>query len=121
MQVRRWLQRRLRTRAIPDGPTGIHLSWCDDPATTLAVSWLTPPRAEPAAVELRRGDGGAVQRVSAARRRLRGTPLWQNQAVLRGLTGSTTSIDAGYGASPNGGYTSSSNMKYASARTRHRR
>jgi purple acid phosphatase-like protein/calcineurin-like phosphoesterase family protein len=88
MRALRWLQRRLRPRAIPDGPSGVHLSWCDDPATTLAVSWQTAQPGE-SAIEVRPADGGAVRRVAAGCRRLPGTPLWQNEVVLRGLAPAT--------------------------------
>jgi hypothetical protein len=84
--LRRW-SRSLAAR--PGAPSGVHLSWSEDPNSTLTITWQTPTR-ENGEVMYRRADGGAAQRAVASTRRLRGTSHWRHEAVLRGLAPGTS-------------------------------
>lgn len=82
----RSVRRRWRSLvARPGPPAGVHLSWSEDPTSTLTVTWQTPTRPDTAEVAFRRADGGPVRRAVAASRRLPGSSHWGHEAILRGL------------------------------------
>jgi hypothetical protein len=96
----------IRARALvarPGAPSGVHLSWSEDPSSTLTVAWQTPTRRNPAAVSFRRVGDAAVRRAVGTSRPLPGSPHWLHCAVLRDLAPATTyeyrvSSDAGAAA-----------------------
>jgi hypothetical protein len=55
--VKRWLAR-------PGRATQIHLSWSEDPARTVTVTWQTPTDQNSAIVELRKSEGESSQLIS---------------------------------------------------------
>jgi hypothetical protein len=91
--------RALRTRlralsARPGPPSCVHVSWSEDPSSTLTITWQTPTRMDAAEVLFRRADDGETHRATAASRRVRGTSDWVHRATLRGLAPSTSYLYA---------------------------
>jgi hypothetical protein len=83
---------RNRVRALlarPGAPIGVHLSWSEDPTSSVTVTWQTPTRRNPAEVAFRRAGDGAIRRVVGSTRPLPGSPLWLHRAVLRDLSPAT--------------------------------
>ena len=95
---RRWARERLRapsasaaSRAASSGdgtPEQVHLTWGNDPATSVVVSWASPGRAVRPRVVLDRGAGG--REVVTAHTRsytdgLNGETVWTYHAVVTGL------------------------------------
>ncbi len=80
--------------AHEDGTPGqVHLTWGDDPATSMVISWVSPGQAAGARVLLTKGDGWtrtimAEQRSHADE--IRGQNGWAYHAELRWLAPDTT-------------------------------
>jgi hypothetical protein len=76
--LRRWLAR-------PGSPTQIHLSWSEDPSTTLTVTWQTPTRRNSAHVEVRDGKGEPIVRTEGETAPSPAGSGFLHRAVVRGL------------------------------------
>jgi hypothetical protein len=78
-----------RTASSGDGtPEQVHLTWGDDPATSVVVSWASPGRAVRPRVVLDRGSGGREVIRGLTRPYtdgLNGETVWTYHAVAEGL------------------------------------
>ena len=78
-----------RTASSGDGtPEQVHLTWGNDPATSVVVSWASPGRAVRPRVVLDRGAGGREVIPAHARSYtdgLNGETVWTYHAVVAGL------------------------------------
>jgi len=67
----------------------VHLSWVNDPATTLTVTWWTADAATPSTVRFRKVDGKKWMSVTGSAQPLNGTEGVLHKAELTGLTPAT--------------------------------
>lgn len=74
---------------MPGRASKIHLSWMEDPSTSLTVTWQTPGTGAPAAVQYRRLDDGEWQHAVATTRPSPGIGGTLSKVTLRGLSPDT--------------------------------
>jgi len=70
-------------------PTQIHLSWVEDPSTSLTVTWLTASMNNPATVEYREAGAGSWQRAQGTTIRSPGIGGGLHRATISGLKPAT--------------------------------
>ena len=92
--------RRASARSQPGSPSQLHLSWQEDPRTTLTVTWTTPAGAGPACVEFGPLGTSERRRVAATSTPSPGSHGTLHRATLTGLEPGTAiayrvSADAG--------------------------